>query len=334
MSQFALEPAQALVLELAERPRSIWRDAWHRLRASRVSMICLGVVAIYVLIGLASFHPIFDEKINESLMAEKKYYPPALYRVWPDGKKVLSPAMWFGLDFRARSVFWRTLYGTRVALIITVVTSLIVVIIGTILGVIAGYFGGWIDDLIVWLFSTVSSIPWLLLVIALAYVIQGRDDPQWVKNHPYLKKYFGGVTTVIISMALTDWVGLCRLVRGEVFKLRDRDFVMAARAVGIGHGRILTRHILPNIVHVILITVSLGAVGYMQVEVVLAFLGLGITDKPSWGKMIDDAKLALLQGVWWEVTAATVAIFIICLALNLLGDALRDALDPRLRGVD
>jgi peptide/nickel transport system permease protein len=297
-------------------------------------MICLGVVALYVLIGFASFLPIFDEKINESLMAEKKYYPPALYRTWPDGKKALSPAMWFGLDVRARSIFWRTLYGARVALIITVVTSLIVVIIGTLLGVIAGYCGGWIDDLIVWLFSTVSSIPWLLLVIALAYVIQGRDDPQWVKNHPNIKKYLGGVTTVIISMALTDWVTLCRLVRGEVFKLRDRDFVMAARAVGIGHGRILTRHILPNIVHVILITVSLGAVGYMQVEVVLAFLGLGITDKPSWGKMIDDAKLALLQGVWWEVTAATVAIFIICLALNLLGDALRDALDPRLRGVD
>jgi peptide/nickel transport system permease protein len=334
VSQISLEASPGLIADFAEQPRSVARDAWARLRGSRLSMLCLGIVIVYVSIGLASFLPVFDRKIDEQLSADKTYAKPMLHRTWPDGHKSLSPGMWFGLDFQGRSVLWRTLYGTRVALIITVVTSLVVVIIGTTLGTIAGYFGGWVDVLISWLFATLSSIPWLLLVIALAFVIQGRDDPQWVKSHPNIKKIFGGITTVIIAMGLTDWVGLCRLIRGEVFKLRDRDFVMAAQAVGLGNGRILIRHILPNTFHVIIINMSLGAVGYMQVEVVLAFLGLGISDKPSWGRMIDDAKLALLQGVWWEVTAATAAIFIICLALNLLGDALRDALDPRLRGAD
>jgi ABC-type dipeptide/oligopeptide/nickel transport system permease subunit len=137
---------------------------------------------------------------------------------------------------------------------------------------------------------------------------------------------------VILSLGLTDWVGLCRLVRGEVIKLRDSDMVAAGRALGLSEFRILFRHILPNVSHIIIITFTISAVGYLQVEVVLAFLGLGVTSKPSWGRMIDDAKLSLLRGDWWEVTAATAAIFIICMALNLLGDSLRDALDPKLRG--
>lgn len=303
-------------------PRSTRREVWERLRGSRLSMVCLAVVVAYFLVGLASLTPFFDHKVAETI--GESYAPPALK----------SPAYWFGLDIMGRSVFWRMLYGTRIALLITVLTSIISISIGTVLGVTAGFFGGWIDDLITWLYSTVSSIPWLLLVIAMAYALQGSDAPGWVKNRPYLAGLFGGVSTVILAMGLTDWVGLCRLMRGEVIKLRDRDFVTAGRALGLGRGRIIFRHILPNTLHIIIITFSLGAVSYVQVEVVLAFLGLGITDKPSWGRMIDDAKLELLRGVWWQATAATVAIFILCLALNILGDALRDALDPRLRGVE
>jgi len=139
---------------------------------------------------------------------------------------------------------------------------------------------------------------------------------------------------IILALGLTDWVTICRLIRGEVLKHRDRDYVQAARAAGVGTPRILFRHILPNVFHLVIITFSLGAVGYVQAEVVLTFLGLGITSRPSWGRMIDDAKLELLRGVWWQAVAATVAIGILCLALNILGDALRDALDPRLRGAD
>jgi len=320
---------------LQETPRTLWGDAWKRLRSSVTSQICMGIVAIYVLVGLASLLPYFDRKINEPWNQDRTYAPPTLFTHDAQGHRHLAPpALWLGLEFQGRSVFWRVLYGTRIALLITVCASILSLGIGTVLGVIAGFYGGWIDDLITWLFSTVSSIPWLLLVIAMAYALQGNESPQFMQEHPKLQQLFGGVTTVILALGLTDWVNLCRLMRGEVIKLRDRDFVAAGRTMGLSNFRILFRHILPNTTHLIIITFSLGAVAYVQVEVVLAFLGLGITDKPSWGKMIDDAKLELLRGVWWQVTAATVAIFILCLALNILGDALRDALDPRLRGVD
>jgi peptide/nickel transport system permease protein len=330
VTQAAFEPSAVLVLERAEHPRSLHRDAWDRLRKSPTTIICLAVAIVYVLVGLATFNPKFDQLIEQSLSADKTYAPPSLWEIRPDGSKHLSLARWFGLDFQGHSVFWGTLYGTRVALLITVITTIMVTVIGTTLGIVSGYFGGWVDDLIVWLFSTISSIPWLLLVIAIAYVVQEAD---WIARYPSLKRFFGGVATVIVALGLTDWVGLCRLIRGEVFKLRDRDFIVAARSMGLGHGRIIFRHILPNTVHIIIITASLGAVGYMQVEVILAFLGLGVTNKPSWGRMIDDARLELLRGHWWELAAATGAIFIICWALNVLGDSLRDALDPRLRGV-
>ena len=327
-------PNEAGTQTVPEQRSSLWGDAWRRIRESRLSLLCLAVVGGYVLVGFLSFLPVFDLKINEQISSDKSYAPPALYHIWPDGRKTLSPGVWFGTDFQGRSVFWRVLYGTRVALLITVIAGALMLSIGTVLGVLAGFYGGWVDELITWLFSTLSSIPWLLQVIALTYVLQGSGDPHFMQRHPIVYRIFGGVTTVILALGLTDWVNLCRLIRGEVIKLRERDFVAAAQALGLGNGRILFRHILPNTVHIIIITFSIAAISYVQVEVVLAFLGIGVTDKPSWGRMIDDAKLALLRGVWWEVTAATIAIFVLCLALNVLGDALRDALDPKLRGVD
>jgi peptide/nickel transport system permease protein len=210
-------------------------------------------------------------------------------------------------------------------------------VIGVVLGVLGGYYGGWVDGLVVWLFSTVSSIPWILLMVAFAYVLKGVTVPA-----PW-ERWFGtgngtaeltGIPAIVIAMGFTSWVGLCRYIRAEVLKHRDRDYVTAARALGAGNARIMFRHVLPNVFHIVIINFALGLAGFVQAEVVLSFLGLGVTDVPSWGRMIDDAKLELLRGVWWQVTAATVAIFIFSLAVNFFGDALRDALDPKLRGVD
>jgi ABC-type dipeptide/oligopeptide/nickel transport system permease subunit len=312
MTQMPNSP-EVVEADLDELPRSTARQAWHTIRSSRSSVISLIVVAIYLLVGLFSLTPLMDHKIADKVGGV--YDPPR----WG------APNVLFGTDIQGRSVFWRTLYGTRVALIITIVAGMLSMSIGIVTGVIAGYFGGWIDSLIVWLFTTLSSVPWILLVIAIAYSLQ---------THETLNDYFGGLPIVILSLGLTDWVMLCRLLRGEVLKHRQRDYVTAARAAGAGHARILIRHIFPNVFHLVIITFSLDAVAYVQAEVALTFLGLGITSKPSWGRMIDDAKLELLRGVWWQLTAATAAIFILCLALNILGDALRDALDPRLRGVD
>ena len=293
-------------------PRTLWRDAWQTIRRDPWSMLALAIVAVYILAGLASLTPQMENAAATPVGGS--FDPPR----WA------TPALLMGTDIQGRSVFWRTIYGTRVALILTVFTSLISLGIGTVLGIAAGYFGGWIDIIVVWLFTTLSSIPWILLVIAMAYALQSYDS---------LKQY-SGLPIVILALGLTDWVGLCRLLRGEVLKHRERDYVMAARAAGAGTPRILFRHIMPNVFHLIIITFSLGAVGYVQAEVALTFLGLGISDKPSWGRMIDDAKVELLRGVWWQLAAATVAIFVLCMALNFLGDALRDALDPRLHGVE
>lgn len=298
---------------LAPRPRSVAAEAWQRISRRKFSLICLGIVALYLLVGLIGFTPLLTGHIGD--IVGDSYQPPSFS----------SPSLWLGTDIQGRSVFWRLLYGARTAMVLAVCASAITIALGTFFGVLAGYFGGWIDNLVIWLFSTVSSIPWILLVIALTFVLK--------MNAPVYNA-IGDLGCVIVALGLTDWVGLCRLIRGEVIKLRDRDYVVAARAVGMGNWRIIRRHIVPNVFHIIIITFSLGAVGYVQAEVALSFLGLGISQRPSWGRMIDDAKLELLRGVWWQLAAASLAIFFLCLALNLLGDRLRDALDPKLRGVD
>jgi ABC-type dipeptide/oligopeptide/nickel transport system permease subunit len=325
---------EASNVQLELRPRTLWGDARERLRGSRIAMTCLIITAAYVLAALTSFLPFFEHRVNDIPRGKiwdivgGSFQPPTFVITSPEGgrtvRRLAPPALWLGTDLIGRSILWQTLYGSRVALEITAGASILAIGIGLVLGVVAGYFGGWVDNLIIWLFTTVSSVPWILLVIALVYALEG---------YAALKDWLGGIGPVILALGLTDWVGLCRLIRGEVLALRQRDFVVAAKAAGLGDARILFRHIVPNVTHILIITFSLGAVGYVQAEVVLSFLGIGISNRPSWGRMIDDAKLELLRGVWWPATAATIAILVISLALNYLGDILRDALDPRLRGV-
>ena len=136
---------------------------------------------------------------------------------------------------------------------------------------------------------------------------------------------------VYLVIGLTSWVGLCRLIRGEVIKHRDRDYVTAARAYGCSRGRIILRHIIPNVLHLVIINFSLRFVSFIHAEVILSFLGLGVKGEPSWGVMIDDARQELYRGCWWQLAAATLGIGLLSLALNVVGDALRDAMDPKLR---
>ena len=141
-----------------------------------------------------------------------------------------------------------------------------------------------------------------------------------------------GIFAVYIALGLTSWVTLCRLIRGEVMKHKEREYVQAAGAIGGGHFRKLFRHILPNVSHIIIINTSMQFQIAIKSEVILSYLGLGVQGEPSWGTMIDDAKLELVRGVWWQLAGATIAMFFILLAFNILGDALRDALDPKLKG--
>lgn len=319
-----VNPLYAAVAEAA--PPS----AFSLLMKNRLSAICLAVVVVYVLLGLLACLPptvtLFGHEVQTlagkaDIIRPQEYAPPSLQ---------YFPSHVFGTDIQGRSVFYRTLAGTRTALLVAVFTSCLSLTIGIILGVVAGYFGGWVDEVVNWLVSTVSSVPWILLVLALSFVLKGLDINvagllgDGPVNIPQL-------VIIVLALGLTDWVGICRLIRGEVLKLRALDYVSAGTALGLSKPRILFRHILPNTLHLVIITFTLGAVGYVQAEVALTFLGIGISDKPSWGRMIDDAKLELLRGVWWQFAAATISIGILCLALSLLGDALRDVLDPRTR---
>lgn len=304
-------------IDLTDRPADAsHRSAWGSLVSRKLTVLCLCIIAIYIAMGLCSFLPIMQRAVSATVGGS--YDAPHLGA---------HPSLWLGTDILGRSVLWRVIYGTRIALIITVATSILSLGIGTTLGVLAGYFGGWVDAVITWLFTTISSIPSILLMIAIIFALQGYvfADGETFRDR------FGDLPAIILALGLTGWIGLCRLLRGEVFKHRRSDYVMAAIAAGAGTPRILLRHILPNIRHIIIITFSLSAVGYVQAEVVLTFIGIGVSEKPSWGRMITDSSLEILRGVWWEVVSASVAIFIICWALNIVGDALRDALDPKLR---
>lgn len=222
-----------------------------------------------------------------------------------------------GGDIFGRNIFSRTLHGIAIAFKIGVMVTLMAIPVGVVLGAMAGYFGGRIDELIVWFYTTLASIPGILLILAVGFALKQTKLPD--------------IYVIYFSLGTTTWITLCRLIRGEVLKHKGRDYVTAARALGAGNARLLARHILPNVVHIVIIRFSLQFIFAVQTEVILSYLGVGISDSPSWGRMIDDSKQELIKGEYMNITGATIALFGLALAFNVLGDALRDALDPRLK---
>ncbi|HWZ90431.1 MAG TPA: ABC transporter permease, partial [Polyangiaceae bacterium] len=216
-----------------------------------------------------------------------------------------------GTDILGRDVLFVTLKGVRIALLIGGLTSLIAIPLALLMGVLAGYFGGWIDDAVFFVVSVLQSMPSILLLIALITALPKST------------------LSVCIALAVTSWVGFCRLSRGETMKLRELDYVYAARALGVSELRIIWRHILPNLTHLIVITFALTFSGLVLSEAVLAWLNIGV--EGSWGQMIAQAKNELSRDpvVWWNLAAAATALFVLLLAINLVGDAIRDVLDPR-----
>jgi peptide/nickel transport system permease protein len=219
-----------------------------------------------------------------------------------------------GTDIIGRDVLHLALKGARVALLIGGLTSLIAIPLALLFGVGAGYFGGRFDDFVFFLISTLASMPGLLLLIALIMAM-GR-----------------GTLSVCVALGVTSWVGFCRLARAETLKLRELDYVRAARVLGVSEPGIIFRHILPNLAHLIVITFVLMFSGLVLSEAVLSWLGIGVDG--SWGQMIDGARNELSREpiVWWNIAAAGTALFTLILAVNSVGDAVRDVLDPRTQG--
>ena len=220
---------------------------------------------------------------------------------------------WLGTDNLGRSVALRLVQGSRIAFHVGIMTSLIAIPIGVILGLLGGYFGGKTDSFVVWITSTVASMPGLLFILAISLVV-GK-----------------GLAGVYLGIGLTTWVGVCRTIRAEVMKHKSRAYVQAAKTLGYSSTRIMFRHILPNVSHVILVQASLRFPSAVSTEVFISFLGIGVQGEPSWGIMMNNARLRLWQGVWWEMTFVSIAIFILVFSFNTIADHLRDRLDPALR---
>lgn len=244
-----------------------------------------------------------------------------------------SAAHWCGTDYQGRDVFIRTLAGSSSALKVGIYSGLIAVVIGVTLGMLSGYFGGFIDDVIVWLFSIFASLPTLLFILAFALLFSGEFiSPEGMEKFTVIASLLNtepGMLGVYLAIGLTGWVTLCRVVRGETMKLKQISFVAAAKVAGVSHFKIITRHIFPNVFHLVIIYFTTLFASAIMLEVIVSYLGLGVQSAPSWGIMISDGQSRLWMGVWWEIAAASTALLILVLALNMLGDALRDALDVK-----
>lgn len=283
-----------------ETKNSFLYHSYKQLKKNPIAVVSFFILCGYLLMALlASFGLIATDY---SLVNNQNAYASS------------SSQYLFGTDIFGRNILSRAIHGTSTALAVGFFSTLLAMLIGISLGSLAGYFGGKVDDLVVWFYTTVDSIPYILLISAFAFIL-GQ-----------------GLTNLYLALGLTSWVTVCRLVRGEFIKHKNREYVFAATAMGASHTRRIFLHILPNVFHITIIQFSLGFVQAIKLEVILSYLGLGVEPgTPSWGLMIDDAKLEIARGIWGNLTAATLFMFFLILSVNLFNDALRDALDPKLK---
>lgn len=261
-----------------------------------------------------------------------------IYQIADDNARYAppSPEHWLGTDYQGRDVFWRALAGSATAVKVGIIASLISAVIGVTLGAVAGFYGGKFDDWVVWLYSTFASMPTLLFILAFALLVSRNFlSPGMMRCAEAVGTVLRaepGMLAVYLAIGLTGWVTLCRVVRGETMRLRTMPYIAAARVAGVSSPVIIWRHILPNVFHLVIIYFTLSFAGAIMLEVIVSYLGFGVQAAPSWGVMISDGQERLWRGIWWEIAAATAFMFGLVLALNVLGDALRDALDPRQNG--
>ena len=303
-------------------------DVMKRLLKDKIAAVSLVAAVLYILLAGAceiySFYcsgrgitPVYDRG-----SMEERYQAP-------------SATHWMGTDYRGRDVFLRAAAGASTAVKIGVLASLISVFIGVTLGALAGYFGGWIDDLVVWIYSTFASMPTLLFILAFALLVTKgflfAPLAELFNRFSARCNTEPGMMAVYLGIGITGWVSLCRVVRAETLRLRELGYVQAAKTIGYGWPRIIFRHIFPNLSHLVIIYFTMRFAYAVMTEIIVSYLGIGVQLAPSWGVMIADGQERLWRGIWWEVGAATVFMFFLVLALNMLGDALRDILDPRLK---
>lgn len=231
-----------------------------------------------------------------------------------------------GTDRQGRSILIRAIYSAKIAVQVGVVAALISVVFGSIVGAAAAFFGGWVDHAVIWVYTTLSSIPYLVLLTLLAFVFQASD---WTLPWDPSVRISTTLIPLYTAFCLTFWIGPARVIRGEALKIKELEYVQAATAIGFGRPYILLKHILPNTAHLMFINFSLLFIAAIKSEVVLTFLGLGLKEGASWGIMISQAIPEVVTGFFWQIGAATAFMLVLVLAFNILSDALQDAFDPK-----
>jgi oligopeptide transport system permease protein len=348
----------APVITALPRSPGVWTQAWERLRRDRVGMISMWVVAAFLLLVLlaqvglvasgwekevgvpfAPPHIVGADAKEEVKVAEKQ--PPNVdlsdvdplaprYAEWErkaaQVKTVVeekATTLPIGGDRLGRDVLAKAVKGAQVSILVGIAAAFLATLIGTVLGAVGGYFGGKVGDFLEWVYNVFTSVPYILLIFALAAVF---------KSGPLGKVFGQSIMPVVIILGVVGWTGIYRLVRAEYIKHRNREYVRAAEAIGAGHAARMFGHILPNVSHVVLVQLSLHVVSFIKAEVILSFLGMGVPiDMVSWGTMLAEAQTELVLGKWWQLAAATAFMATFVTAFALLTDALRDAMDPKLR---
>lgn len=286
----------------------LWSNAWYRLRHDTLTMVAAGILIVLVVLSVAA--PLLAEHVFGTSFERQD-----LLRAY--AKPTLDPpAYLLGADEVGRSQVVRLLYGGQVSLFIGFVSAFMALTIGVGLGLVSGYLRGRVDDVITWFITTLNSIPSIFLLIIIAAL------------------FAPGALTLTIVIGVLFWPSVTNFVRGQTFALREREFITAARTVGASSPRIMWRHILPNVLPLIFVLMAIDIGSIILLESALSYLGLGVMPPtPSWGNMLSNAA-AYFARAWWLVVSPGFMIFLTVLCLYLIGDGLRDALDPRLRGTE
>jgi len=327
----------------------LWALAWRRLRADRIAMASLAVVLIFLLSVLLSATGLVAADWEDEVAVN--YAPPSF--IGPDPslaalsrpsaptppnafdplaadlsalktelarhghatQAVKATTLPFGADKWGHDIVKKTIKGGQTSIVVGLVAAVVAVALGTLFGAVSGFYGGKVDDLFNWFYSIFTSIPSILMILTVAAVLQTK-----------------GVLTIVLILGLTGWTGPYRLIRAEYIKHKAREYVMAADAIGASSWRRMFSHILPNVSHVALVQMSILVVGFIKAEVILSFLGFGVpVGVVSWGSMLNEAQNELILGKWWQLAAAASAMALLVTAFSLFADALRDALDPKLK---
>ncbi len=276
-----------------------------RLKKNKWAMFSFWVLCIYVLSTIVTTYNVFG--IHEAAydFNIKNRYVPMFNSI----------SELFGTDTFGRNVLARAILGARISLFLGLFSGLIMIPVAILIGSIAGYYGGVMDDISVYIMSVIVAIPGMLIIMSLVQTL-GRS-----------------FLIIAFAFAITGWVGLARVIRGAFFQAREFEYVLAARTLGANDFRIIFKHILPNTFHFVILRFVLNFVSVIKMEVFLAYIGLSVIGVPTWGNMINESKTELMASHWQNMTAATLFMFIFLVCLNIFGDAIRDAFDPKLKNV-